>query len=146
MREQGVTGMLKKTAVLLVALLAAACGSQAGNPTKTEQGLGHASAPAAAAPGAAAQPAPEDRPVTSAEGTPTTVGDAVNQTSAAAGGAAGTAPGQKTTASSGPAAAAARAAAGNSAAPAAGPGAAAAHASRRPAPSRGRARAGGAGD
>ena len=36
MSQQGVTGLIKKLAVLLVALLgAAACGSQAGKPTAT---------------------------------------------------------------------------------------------------------------
>jgi len=62
MPKQGITGMIKKIAVLLVALLAAACGSQAGKPTHAEQGLGQA-APAAAAPDAAAQTPPGDRPV-----------------------------------------------------------------------------------
>src|SRR2546430_16214305 len=90
MSQQGVTGLIKKLAVLLVALLgAAACGSQAGKPTKAEQGLGHA-APAAAPLDASAQPAPADQPATTPEGTPTTVGEAVNQTSAATRGAAPT--------------------------------------------------------
>ncbi len=113
MSQQGVTGLIKKLAVLLVALLgAAACGSQAGKPTKTEQGLGHA-APAAAPLDASAQPAPADQPVTTPEGTPTTVGEAVNQTSAATGGAA---PTQKKAAASGPSAGTPHAAGASSAA------------------------------
>src|SRR5439155_25080453 len=80
--EQGVTGMNKKLAVLLAALLtAAACGSQAGKPAKSEQGLGQA-APAAAAPDAGAA-APEAQPVTSPAGTPTSIAEAVNQLSGA---------------------------------------------------------------
>ncbi|HYT39177.1 MAG TPA: ABC transporter substrate-binding protein [Acidimicrobiia bacterium] len=113
MSQQGVTGLIKKLAVLLVALLgAAACGSQAGKPTKTEQGLGHA-APAAAPLDASAQPAPADQPVTTPEGTPTTVGEAVNQTSAATG---GSAPTQKRAAASGPSAGTPHAAGASSAA------------------------------
>ncbi|HET9770066.1 MAG TPA: ABC transporter substrate-binding protein, partial [Acidimicrobiia bacterium] len=103
MQAQGVSGMVKKLAVLVVALLAAACGSQAGSPAKSEEGLGE-SAPAAAAPAdAAGQAAPEDQSVLSPEGTPTTIGEAVNSTAGAAGGAAPAAPGQKKASSSGPA-------------------------------------------
>src|SRR5688500_7583331 len=102
MLEQGVRGMVKKLAVLVVALLAAACGSQAGKPAQSEEGLGQ-SAPAAAAPAdAGGQPAPEERQVLSPEGTPTTVAEAVNSAAAAAGTTPGS-PAQKKAASSGPA-------------------------------------------
>ncbi|HKN39457.1 MAG TPA: ABC transporter substrate-binding protein, partial [Acidimicrobiia bacterium] len=59
------------------------------------------------------------QPVVSPEGTPTTIGEAVNQTSAGAG---ASAPTQKRTATSGPAAAASRSAAGGASAPAGGSG------------------------
>ena len=49
MREQTATRMVKRTAVLLIALLAAAaCGSQAGKPTTAEEGLGQGPAASAA--------------------------------------------------------------------------------------------------
>lgn len=88
--------MIKKMAVLVIALLAAACGSQAGAPSRPEQGLGAS----AEAPADAAQPAPEERPVTAPDGTPTTIGEAVNQTAAAgdgtaSGGGAAPAPAQR---------------------------------------------------
>jgi hypothetical protein len=97
MPEKGDTRMIKRAAILLVALLAAAaCGSQAGKPAGSEEGLGQ-SAPAAAPSDTAAQPAPEDRSVLSPEGTPTTIGEAVNGAAAAAGATPSTValPGQK---------------------------------------------------
>jgi len=87
--------MSKRIAVFAVVLLTAACGTQAGQPAKSEAGLGKAGP--AAAPDASAQ-APQDQPVTTPEGTPTTIAQAVNR--AAAAGAA--APGPARTVTSGP--------------------------------------------
>src|SRR5690348_16724669 len=88
--------MSKRIAVFVVVLLTAACGTQAGKPAKSEAGLGGKPAPAAAPEAGAA--APQDQPLTTPEGSPTTIAQAVNQ----AAGAAGAAPAQGHTVTSGP--------------------------------------------